>query len=321
MTGRLVHTGQVVLDLVMRVPSLPPTGGDVLAESTELLPGGGFNVMSAAARSGARVVYAGAHGTGRFADQAREALRAEGIEAAQPQQTDSDNGICVALVEPGGERTFVTGVGAEGRLLPEQLARVRTEPDDVVYVSGYSLLHASNREALLDWLPGVRSRVMLDPCPLVADIPAEVLDAVLPRVDVLSCNAAEARALTGSPDAETAAHDLGSRLGSSAVVVRDGANGCVLAVQGETRRVPGFPADPVDTNGAGDTHCGVLAAALLEGADLPEAALRANAAAALSVQRRGPATAPLRAELAAFLARRTSPTPTPQTRFQGRSGS
>ncbi|SFS96342.1 PfkB family carbohydrate kinase [Saccharopolyspora flava] len=299
MTGRLVHTGQVVLDLVMRVPSLPPTGGDVLAESADLLPGGGFNVMSAAARSGARVVYAGAHGTGRFADQAREALRAEGIELAQPQQQDADNGICVALVEPGGERTFVTGVGAEGRLLPEQLARVRTEPDDVVYVSGYSLLHASNREALLDWLPGVPSRVMLDPCPLVADIPAEVLDAVMPLVDVLSCNAAEARVLTGSADPETAARELGP----AAVVVRDGANGCVLSTEGETRRVPGFPATPVDTNGAGDTHCGVLAASLLEGTGPAEAARRANAAAALSVQERGPATAPPRARLEEFLAR------------------
>ncbi|MEB3370374.1 PfkB family carbohydrate kinase [Saccharopolyspora mangrovi] len=304
MTGRLVHTGQVVLDLMMRVPSLPPTGGDVLAESTELLPGGGFNVMAAAARSGAEVVYAGAHGTGRFADQAREALRAEGIEAAQPQRSDSDNGICVALVEPGGERTFVTGVGAEGRLLPEQLSQVRTEPEDIVYVSGYSLLHASNREALLAWLPGVSSRVLLDPCPLVADIPAEVLDAVLPRVDVLSCNAEEARALAGVPDTDSAARKLAERLGpSAALVVRDGPSGCLLTAGGETHRVPGFPVEPVDTNGAGDTHCGVLAAALLEGSALSDAALRANAAAALSVQHRGPATAPPRAELDAFLAR------------------
>lgn len=306
MTGRLVHTGQVVLDLVMRVPSLPPTGGDVLAESTELLPGGGFNVMAAAARSGAEVVYAGAHGTGRFADQAREALRTEGIEAAQPQQPDSDNGICVALVEPGGERTFVTGVGAEGRLLPEQLAKVRTEAADVVYLSGYSLLHPSNREALLAWLPGVRSRVLLDPCPLVADIPADVLDAVLPRVDVLSCNAEEARVLAGATDSEVAAGKLAGRLGgSAAVVLRDGPSGCLLTIGGATQRIPGFPVTPVDTNGAGDTHCGVLAAMLLEGADLPTAALRANAAAALSVQHRGPATSPQREDLDDFL---TNPT-------------
>jgi sugar/nucleoside kinase (ribokinase family) len=56
----------------------------------------------------------------------------------------------------------------------------------------------------------------------------------------------------------------------------------------------------VDTNGAGDTHCGVLAAELLQGATLLDAAVRANAAAALSVTRPGPATAPGRAEITAL---------------------
>jgi len=31
MTGRLIHTGQVILDLVMRVKGLPPVGGGVFA--------------------------------------------------------------------------------------------------------------------------------------------------------------------------------------------------------------------------------------------------------------------------------------------------
>ena len=86
------------------------------------------------------------------------------------------------------------------------------------------------------------------------------------------------RILRGRGVAEHAAFD--------AAVGAGGANGChVLARGGE--RVRSFPAarpdrPVVDTNGAGDTHCGVLAAMLLEGADLPTAALRANAAAALS---------------------------------------
>ncbi|HKN51533.1 MAG TPA: sugar kinase, partial [Amycolatopsis sp.] len=39
MIGRLIHTGQAVIDLVMRVPRLPERGGDVLATTTEPLPG------------------------------------------------------------------------------------------------------------------------------------------------------------------------------------------------------------------------------------------------------------------------------------------
>jgi sugar/nucleoside kinase (ribokinase family) len=55
--------------------------------------------------------------------------------------------------------------------------------------------------------------------------------------------------------------------------------------------------EAVDTNGAGDTHCGVFAAELLLGNNLETAALRANAAAAISVTRYGPATAPTWAEV------------------------
>jgi sugar/nucleoside kinase (ribokinase family) len=66
--------------------------------------------------------------------------------------------------------------------------------------------------------------------------------------------------------------------------------------------VPGFPVRAVDTNGAGDTHGGVLAAALSRGDDVLDAARRANAAAAIAVTRWGPATAPTAAEIDAMLA-------------------
>jgi len=58
----------------------------------------------------------------------------------------------------------------------------------------------------------------------------------------------------------------------------------------------------VDTSGAGDAHSGAFIAALAAGAADAAAARRANAAAAFSVTRRGPATAPTREELAQFLA-------------------
>jgi sugar/nucleoside kinase (ribokinase family) len=301
-TGRLIHTGQVVMDLVMRVPALPQRGGDVLARDTELTPGGGFNVMAAAARSGAFVTYAGAHGTGRFSDQARAALAAEGITLAQRPAPGEDLGICVVMVDDEGERTFVTSTGAEGRLQAEQLAWVPVTSADIVYVTGYSLMHEANRAALLSWLPGSAAPVLFDPGPLAAEIPGEVLAALLPEVAVLSCNATEARALSGGDTSEAAARKLAARLrAGAAVIVRDGPAGCVLAAGGEVRRVEGFPVEAVDTNGAGDTHCGVLAAELLRGTALAAAAGRANAAAALSVERVGPATAPTRTEIDAFL--------------------
>lgn len=275
--GRLVHTGQVVVDLVLRIDGLPPVGGDVLASEFQQTAGGGFNVMAAAGRSGASVLYTGSHGDGPYGSIARAAMESEGISVAMPVSTP-DTGICVVLVDATGERTFVTSPGAEGRFTP-----IEVHTADIVYVTGYSLTHSHNLDALLAWLPEVPARVLLDPSPLVADIPQSTWRQILPHADILSGNAAEAAVL--------------SNMDVPVVVRRDGPRGCDITYDGRTVHIDGFPMQPVDTNGAGDTHTGVLAAELLRGSDIEHAARRANAAAAIAVTRKGPATAPVRAEI------------------------
>ena len=91
------------------------------------------------------------------------------------------------------------------------------------------------------------------------------------------------------------------------MIVRTGPGGCLLSQDGgEPAAVPGFAVHAIDANGAGDTHAGVFIAALARGLSPAQAARQANAAAALSVTRPGPATAPAAAELRAFLDQRPS---------------
>jgi len=130
---------------------------------------------------------------------------------------------------------------------------------------------------------------------------------VLRRADWLTCNAREAAWLSGEPRPADALRALTRRLTvdgrpGGGVLVRTGPEGCLLAFSTtDPVQVPGFRVTVLDTNGAGDTHTGTFIAALAMGADEMMAARTANAAAALSVTRRGPATAPTAAELARFL--------------------
>lgn len=303
MSARLWHLGNVVVDLVLEVPALPERGGDVLATRTEHTPGGGFNVMAAAARQGLAVTYAGAHGTGPFGDRARAALHAEEIDILLAPRSQPDTGFVVCLIDADGERTFVTSPGAEATLTSADLAELRPDEGDFVDVTGYSLLYDSNRTALLDFLPRLDPAVTLvtDPGPLVREIPAGALELLLARSDWWSCNAREAALLTGIDDPAQAAHALQSRLGRGSVLVRTGPEGCLLHYGGRLVTVPGFAVDAVDLNGAGDAHTGVFMAALARGLDPVAAAHRANAGAALAVTASGPATAPDAARLDAFL--------------------
>jgi sugar/nucleoside kinase (ribokinase family) len=305
--ARLISTGNVIVDIVMTVDRIPEPGGDVIATTSRMIAGGGLNTLVAARRTGLPVVFAGRYGTGPMGDIVRAALAESGAEVVHTGLADVDSGYCVALVDATAERTFVTTVGAEGRLTRDDLDRVPVTEHDLVHVSGYSLAHPVNAGALSGWLPQLPSgaTVITDPSPLVGDLDPEVLGEVLRRTDVLTANAREATIATGLEDPADAAAALVGRIRADGfAVVRDGSAGCWLAgapIGREPLRVPGFPVHAVDTNGAGDAHAGVLASALAAGATPAAAARRANAAAAIAVTRSGPATSPTTAELDAFL--------------------
>ena len=312
---RLVFAGEAIVDLLMWVPALPERGGDVLAESAAVQVGGGFNIMAAAVRQGLPVVYAGGHGTGPWGDKVRAALAAEGIRLLRAPDPDADTGFDVALVEAGGERTFVTTLGAESLREPGAWDLIRVQPGDAVYVSGYGLVAPESGQVLGAWAARLPPEVLLfvDPGPLVADIPAAILDPVLARCDWWSCNQREAALLTGSSDPAEAARRLVRRTGQADVIVRAGPDGCVVAMrmpgpvmgtamaQGlSLNQIPAPAVTAVDTTGAGDAHSGVFLAGLAAGLTVGNAARRANAAAALTVTRSGAAVSPTRAELDQF---------------------
>ena len=293
---RVIHTAQALVDAVMEVPSLPARGGTSWPPATTATPGGAVTILLAAARSGAHCVHAGAVGTGPNGDLVREALARDGVRLSSPPVADLDTGVCVVLVEPSAERSFVTTQGAERHITVESLAASEPATGDLVCVSGYSLV-GRTRDPLVAWLATLADDVVvvLDPGATFAELDARTRDAVLDRTSVWTGNAEESAALSGVTGVEESAQVIASLLRPDAVtIVRDGPRGCAVREGGRTAYLPGHPQRPVDTNGAGDTHTGVLLAERAGGASWTGAAVRANAAGAIKVTRRGPDTPPTR---------------------------
>ena len=309
---RVIHTGQALVDVVIEVPDLPARGQNVMATSTHDYAGGSVNVLVAAARFGADCVHAGAIGTGPHGDLIREALAEEGVAASAPPVPDQDTGICVVLIEPSAERTFVTTLGAERDITVESLSTAAPVAGDLVCVTGFSLALEQTRDPLLAWLADLSEGVVvvLDPGAAFAGLPEQVRAEMLRHTDVWTSNAEEATDLLAAtrrtPETEGLTEQCRALAplmrGDAVVIVRDGPAGCAVHVGGEATDVPGFPQQAVDTNGAGDTHTGALMAEVAAGTPWVEGCRRANAAAAIKVTRRGPATAPTAAEVDRFLA-------------------
>jgi len=302
---RLVLVGSILVDILMYVERLPERGGDTIARQSLLTSGGGMNILLGAVRLGLPACYAGRIGDGPMGEQVLSDLTRAGIPLLLPRVSGADTGFDIGLVEADAERTFVTAPGTESRLELADVHAIQLQPGDAVYVSGYDLGYPISGETLAAWLlelpPGVL--LIIDPGPLVAEIPTTRLERILARTNILSLNEREIGLLTGITALPLAAQTLVTRLAPAGfVVARAGAQGCWLASHTvEPLHLPGRPARIVDTTGAGDTHVAALLARLAVGDDIIQATHRANVAASLSIERIGPATCPTLAELQAAL--------------------
>jgi len=280
-TSRVVTLGNAVVDLVAAVPALPARGSDVVAtDGGPVAGGGGLRAVLAVRAAGGAAAFAGRIGTGPLGRTVGSALEAARIPVLTAPVPDRDTGLAVTLVEPDGERSFVTLPGAE--LADPALDDVRFQGDDLVHVSGYGLQTPSRTAAIVRVLaafpPG--TTVLLDPGPLGVRGDA---GAVLALVDWWSGTEEEAATATGLTDPVDAAAALAARVRRGAVV-RRGPAGCLLALPGADPLDIPAPRVPVSsTNGAGDTHVGVFLAALAAGTHPHDAARRATEAAAAFV--------------------------------------
>jgi sugar/nucleoside kinase (ribokinase family) len=106
------------------------------------------------------------------------------------------------------------------------------------------------------------------------------------EIDYFLPNRKEAEYLTGKGHPEEVLAGL-EHLGFSHVVVKLGADGAAIHIEGKMLRVPSPDVRVVDTTGAGDAFDAGLIDAILDGADAFEMLRRASACGALSTRMAG----------------------------------
>lgn len=277
----LVVLGAVNVDLVVRGVPLPRPGETVLGGSFERHQGGkGGNQAVAAARAlrggpaeGA-VRFLGAVGDDPMGAEALEALRTEAVDVSHifvaPQLA---TGVALIVVDASGENQIAVAPGANAALTPEH-AEAGLDgfgPGSVLLMSLEVPLDVVRRAA--ERARELGGTVVLNPAPATAEA-----RALLDVADVITPNQRELSVLGHDAESTRAAHP---RL---RVVLTLGERGA--EIDGSIA-VPAPKVRAVDTTGAGDTVNGVLAAGLLEGRPLEEAARRAVAAASASVTQAG----------------------------------
>jgi ribokinase len=292
--------GSINLDIVCRVEELPRPGETVMALDVQRFPGGkGANQAVASARWGAPTAMIGAVGRDEAGENLLAHLASAGVDTSGIQRrTGASTGMAHINVSAAGENMIVVIGGSNRAVSAEQIAAHRLGAYRVVLAQLETPIEAI---AALFAQAGAALKI-LNAAPAVDEAKAlfRLADILVVNQSELAHYARPANTSESHTDVATAARSLVSR-SDQQVIVTLGARGAMAVSSSDVIFVAGHAVDVVDTTGAGDCFCGVLAASLDEGIPLPEALLRANRAAAVSTRRAGAAVAPsLRADVEAL---------------------
>jgi tagatose kinase len=262
------------------------------------------------ARLGHSAGFVGAVGQDDFGRCLLDRFARDGVDFGGRVLSDQTTGVAFVAYFAGGTRKFIYHWkhAAAGQLAPDYLDPAYFARCRWLHITGCNLaVCESAREACY------RAMTLLPPGATISfdpNIRPEVLSVeqvraicrpVIGRADVILPSLTEAQMLTGASSDEE-----GCRLWAAQgklVVLKQGVRGCRIWSGKQDLSVPSFPVTEIDPTGAGDSFCGGLTVALLEGMGLAAAGRFANAVGALAVTAKGPMEgAPARAEVERLLA-------------------
>lgn len=304
MGKKITVFGSFVVDLMGRTPHLPVPGETVKGSVFKMGPGGkGFNQGVAAHKAGADVTMVTKLGTDAFAQVALGAMRELGMDESRVFHTkDTETGAALIMVdENSSQNEIVVILGACNTITDEEVESLQDVLKESEYLLTQLETNVSAVERIVDLAAESGVKIILNTAPV-----QPISDHILSKVDLITPNEVEAEILTGIPvdgkeNADKAA-DWFFEKGVKNVLITLGGRGVYIATKEKRGIIPAYKVEAVDTTGAGDAFNGGLVAALAEGKDLWEAAVFANALAAVSVQRIGTTPAmPTREEIDSFL--------------------
>jgi len=270
--------GDFAWDVLIRTNTELLKGGDTFGEVL-LMPGGSAaNVAVWAARCGLPSHFVGKIGRDRFGLLAQEDLDAEGVERHFVESDNHSTGSVAVFVDHTGERSMVSGHGADFFLLPSELPRNVITSADHLHMSGWSFFTDPPRSAAREAARIAQragATLSFDPASfqMIEEMGVEdFIDVTRDLgIDVLLPNKEEGMVLTGEDEPEAIASRLADLYPGALVIVKLDADGALVLNDGFHHIPPGRN-KLVDATGAGDSFAGAFLAHHLLSKDVIAAA-------------------------------------------------
>ncbi|MEO6396526.1 MAG: carbohydrate kinase family protein [Devosia sp.] len=279
--GPILVVGDTMTDIIV-MPEGPMVRGSDRRATVRSRPGGsGANQAVWLGAMGTPVVFAGRVAAADIESRAAY-FRAHKVEPVLSADAIASSGVLVTIVDPDGERSFLTDRGANLNITADHLPPSLLEGKSLLMVSGYWLFTPGPRAAVTALLKEAKARgiaTAIDPASVgfLREVGAENFLKWTAGTGTIFANLAEALELTGSSDLNLQMQTLG-RFYPRVVIKRGEQGGAVGGRNGVTLSLPAPRIETVDTTGAGDAFAAAFLAAEWRGEDV-ESCLRQGIAA------------------------------------------
>ncbi len=287
--------GDFAWDVLIRTNSELLRGGDTFGE-VMLTPGGSAaNVAVWAARCGLPTQFVGKIGRDRFGQLAQEDLAREHVTAHFVETDAHLTGSVAVFVDHTGERSMVSGHGADFYLLPSELPRQAISSARHLHMTAWSFFVDPPRaaaRAAARMASASGATLSFDPgsFQMIGEMGVGQFLAVTQDldIDVLLPNKEEGSVLTGGlTDPEEIAPALAELYPGALIMLKLDADGALVYEQGAATRIPAGTNNLVDATGAGDSFAGGFLAHYLEHGDAVAAARFATTISAWVIEHLG----------------------------------
>ncbi|MBE9598424.1 ribokinase [Pedobacter sp. MC2016-24] len=288
MLNKIIVTGSMNMDMVVKTDHIPKPGETVLGGTFFMNPGGkGANQSVAIARLGAEVVFIGKIGDDIFGKQSAQLFDEEGVDIGGIiSDESSSSGIALITVDRQGENSIVVAPGANAKLSPADVSAAIKRYANYKILLLQLEIPMETVACALQTGKELGMKVILNPAPANKEV-----KNYFHLIDIITPNEHEAEMLSGIKIenldyAQAAARKL-QEMGVKNVIITLGKSGAVVLENDDFYHVPAPVVEAVDTTAAGDVFNGALAVALSEGKSLKEAAGFGCIAASIAVTRMG----------------------------------
>lgn len=299
MSIQLCVLGDFAWDVLIRTNTELLKGGDTFGEVMLTAGGSAANVAVWATRCGVATHFIGKIGRDLFGDLARDNLQHEGVVSHFVETDAHLTGSVAVFVDHSGERSMVSGHGADFYLLPSELPRDIVRGADHLHLTAWSFFTDPPRSAAREAARLAHERgasVSFDPgsFQMIGEMGVQhFLDVTTDLgVDILLPNKEEGAVLTGLTEPADIAARLAELYPGALVILKLDADGALVRVGDEIHTIPAATNNLVDATGAGDSFAGSFLARYLATGSAVDAARFATNVAAWVIERLGARPAP-----------------------------